>query len=311
MLIPNLPLLPLAPECQRIFHGRGHCFAGLEGITLDYLPPCLLVTQFTPMALADKQQLVQQLTQWWATLGTDVFRLVWQNRSVSPAQTESIGAPPPSPHWAAEGDLWFELNFFRGQNYGLFLDMANGRQWVRQHSHGKKVLNLFAYTCAFSVFAKAGGATEVVNLDMSKPALAQGQRNHRRNNLEAGVRYLGHDLFKTFGKLKKLGPFDLVIVDPPSFQQGSFIATKDYPRLLRRLASLLAPNGEALLCLNAPELSRAYLREQVQTHAPELAYVEQLENPKSFVEQNPDRGLKVLRYRLKPQESREVAMAQG
>lgn len=295
---PSLPTALSGTECSRLFHGRGHCFPGMEGITLDYLPPALLVTQFSEISAENKNRLNEQLQQWWRSVSDAPLSLVWQDRSQSPSQTECLGELPPQPHWVQESGLWFELNLMRGQNHGLFLDMVNGRRWVQQHSKGKKVLNLFSYTCGFSVYACAGGATEVVNLDMSKPALAQGKRNHQRNGFDAGVRYLGHDLFKTFGKLKKLGPFDLLIADPPSFQQGSFIATKDYPKLLRRIASLLNDGGEALLCLNAPELSRSYLRQQVSEHAPELEYVEQLDNPETFPESDPDKGLKVFRYRL-------------
>ncbi|QIZ75848.1 class I SAM-dependent methyltransferase [Ferrimonas lipolytica] len=298
LLLPHLPKQLPAEECGRLFHGRGHCFPGLEGITLDWLPPSLLLTQFRPLEDEQRQQLQQQVEQWWQQVADLPLSLVWQNRSVSPAQTEAYGVEPPAPHWAQESGLWFELNLLRGQNHGLFLDMLNGRKWVKQQAQGKKVLNLFSYTCGFSVYACAGGAKEVVNLDMSKPALAQGKRNHSRNGFDKGVRYLGHDLFKTFGKLKRLGPFDLVVVDPPSFQQGSFIATKDYPRLLRRLAEMLAVDGEALLCLNAPELSRAHLQSQVAEFAPELELVEQLSNPDTFPEADPDKGLKVLRYRL-------------
>lgn len=73
--------------------------------------------------------------------------------------------------------------------------MANSAQ--------RKVLNLFAYTCAFSVAALKGGADEVVNMDMSKGALAIGKQNHLLNGLTAGARFLGHDIFKSWGKLKK------------------------------------------------------------------------------------------------------------
>ncbi len=282
---------------QRLFHGRGHCFPGLETLTLDYLPPALLLTQFGPLTATQASDLEAQTLQWWRDVSGTEPTLVWQDRSVSPAQTRLLCGELPSPHWVTEAGLEFELTLMKGQNHGLFLDMAEGRQWVRAHSRGKRVLNLFAYTCGFSVAAKAGGAATVVNLDMSAPSLSQGKRNHARNGLGEGVRYLAHDLFKTFGKLKKLGPFDLVVVDPPSFQQGSFIATKDYPRLLRRLSDLMAPESEALLCLNAPELSLAYLQQQVAEFAPELQWVERLSNPASFPEQNPDKGLKVLRYR--------------
>jgi len=142
----------------------------------------------------------------------------------------------------------------RGQNHGLFLDMAEGRRWVRDHAaarstdrYGLKVLNLFAYTCAFSVGALQAGARHVVNVDMSHGAIGVGQQNHQLNGITTGAAFLPHDIFSSWGKITRGGPYGLVIVDPPSYQKGSFVATKDYARLMRRLPDLLAPGGHALL----------------------------------------------------------------
>ena len=198
------------------------------------------------------------------------------------------------------------MRVLRGQNHGLFLDMAEGRRWVREFAadfrqsegRGAKVLNLFAYTCAFSVAALQGGAAHVTNLDMARGALATGQQNHQLNGLAPqGASFLAHDLFNSWGKVTRGGPYDLIIADPPSYQKGSFVATKDYARLLRRLPDLLAPGGRALLCLNAPELPWAWLREQVDEHAPGLQLIERLAHPPAFADVDADRALKVGAYR--------------
>ena len=162
------------------------------------------------------------------------------------------------------------------------------------------MLNLFAYTCAFSVVALQAGAKQVVNVDMSHGALAIGQQNHPLNGLSTGASFLAHDIFKTWGKITRSGPYDLVIVDPPSYQKGSFVATKDYARLMRRLPELLAPGGHALLCLNAPELGLAFLQDQMQALAPELNFVQRIANPAVFADISPERSLKVLAYQLPP-----------
>lgn len=159
------------------------------------------------------------------------------------------------------------------------------------------MLNLFAYTCAFSVAALQGGAVQVVNVDMARGALALGQQNHHLNDLGAGAVFLAHDIFSSWGKITRAGPYDLVIADPPSYQKGSFVATKDYARLLRRLPGLLAPGGHALLCLNAPELGLDFLRQQVSKQAPEMAFVQRVANPAVFVDVDEERGLKVAVYR--------------
>jgi 23S rRNA (cytosine1962-C5)-methyltransferase len=194
----------------------------------------------------------------------------------------------------------FERHLLKGQNHGLFLDMAEGRRWVRAHcaAHpGLKVLNLFAYTCAFSVVALQAGARQVVNLDMSQGALAIGQQNHALNGLADGAAFLAHDLFKSWGKITRAGPYGLVIVDPPSFQKGSFVATKDYARLMRRLPDLLTRGGHGVLCLNAPELETGFLQEQMHVQAPDLHFEQRLPNPPAFADIAPERALKVLVYR--------------
>jgi 23S rRNA (cytosine1962-C5)-methyltransferase len=194
----------------------------------------------------------------------------------------------------------YRVHVLKGQNHGLFLDMAEGRRWVREHvaAHpGLKVLNLFAYTCAFSVVALQAGARQVLNLDMSDGALGVGKHNHQLNEVASGASFMPHDIFKTWGKINRIGPYGLVIVDPPSYQKGSFVATKDYARLMRRLPDLLIPGGHALLCLNAPELSVAFLQDQMRELAPELAFVQRVANPEAFADVSADRSLKVLVYR--------------
>jgi len=188
----------------------------------------------------------------------------------------------------------------RGQNHGLFLDMAEGRRWVREHiaaRPGVQVLNLFAYTCAFSVVALQAGAGQVINLDMSSGALNLGRQNHRLNGIEGRASFLAHDLFNSWGKLTRGGPYDLVICDPPSHQKGSFVATKDYARVIRRLPELLAPGGQALLCLNTPKLGPEFLQDLVAEQAPGLSWVERVANPAAFEDVSAERGLKVLAYR--------------
>jgi 23S rRNA (cytosine1962-C5)-methyltransferase len=204
----------------------------------------------------------------------------------------------PEPHVVSEAGARYRVQVLQGQNHGLFLDMAEGRRWVREHARDARVLNLFAYTCAFSVAALQGGAAEVINLDMASGAMAAGRDNHALNFAgtpqHGRARYLVHDLFSSWGKVTRLGPYDLVIADPPSFQKGSFVASKDWPRLLRRLPELLAPGGHALLCLNAPEIPEQWLREQMATEAPMLLVAQRLANPAAFADVSPDRALKVL-----------------
>ncbi|MCB1994988.1 MAG: class I SAM-dependent methyltransferase, partial [Rhodoferax sp.] len=148
--------------------------------------------------------------------------------------------------------------------------------------------------CAFSVVALQAGAAEVVNVDMSAGALATGRRNHALNGVEGGARFWAHDLFASWAKVRRAGPFDVVVVDPPSYQKGSFVATKDWARVLRRLPELIVPGGHALLCLNAPELPEAFLRETLAAEAPALRVLQRLAPALGFTDVDADRALKAL-----------------
>lgn len=300
--IQALATIELGDDAVRLFHGRGGHYAGCEHLCLDWFTPVLLLTSFTPLADDDLATCQQAIAERWQAIRPDSqLNLVYQYRSAGETFTQVLQGEVPDPHIVSENGARFQVHLMRGQNHGLFLDMANGREWVRANARYKKVLNLFAYTCGFSVAALQGGADEVVNMDMSKGALGIGKQNHLLNGFSAGARFLGHDIFKSWGKLKKLGPYDIIVADPPSNQKGSFVATKDYVRLIRRLPELLADDGEVLLCLNAPELDTTFLRQQVADAAPALEYIERLANLPAFMDVSEEKSLKVLRYRLSAQ----------
>ena len=298
--IDALATIKVSEDATRLFHGRGGHFPGCEHLCLDWFAPVLLLTSFRALEAAELALCQQAITARWQVIQPNQpLNLVYQYRSGGETFSQLLAGDVREPHIVTENGARFQVHLLRGQNHGLFLDMANGREWVRAHARHKKVLNLFAYTCGFSVAALQGGADEVVNMDMSKGALAIGKQNHLLNGFTVGARFLGHDIFKSWGKLRKLGPYDIVVADPPSNQKGSFVATKDYVRLLRHLPELLTDNAEVLLCLNAPELDTQFLRLQVEEAAPELEYLERLPNPVSFADISEEKSLKVLRYRLK------------
>ena len=291
----------LGDEAERLFHGRRGMYDGCEHLCLDWFPPVLLLTSFRSIEQDEVDFLTECIAERWRQLkGESQLNLVFQHRCAGQTQTHLLQGDVPDPHYVGENDAQFQVHLLRGQNHGLFLDMRAGRAWVKQHSKQRKVLNLFAYTCGFSVMALQGGADEVVNIDMSKGALSIGKQNHLLNGFGHGARFLGHDIFKSWGKLTKFGPYDLIVADPPSNQRGSFVATKDYARLLKRLPSLLAEQGDLLLCLNAPELDIAFLKQQVEEQSPSLMFIEQLANPEVYLDKDPNKALKVLRYQHKP-----------
>jgi 23S rRNA (cytosine1962-C5)-methyltransferase len=317
---PHLqPLLESIAKCNplgkdtntnRVFHGRGGCFRGCEHLTLDWFPPVWVLTSFqVPLSEPELELVGQTLLDHHRLSGgeglDDQRTLTWvyQCRGQLNVTTTLMAGEVPDPHVVTEVDCKYlvqTLGDSGGRRHrGIFLDMANGRQWVRHNAKDKKVLNLFSYTCAFSVAALKGGASEVINIDMAKGAIKVGQRNHELNNITTGARFLMHDIFKSWGKLRKLGPYDIILVDPPSYQKGSFVAQKDYAKVIRRLPDLLVPDNQSqvLLCLNAPELDVTFLTELVEVEAPQLRFVNKIENPSTFPSIDGARALKVLLYR--------------
>ena len=307
-LLDSIAHMTLPTEVGRIFHGRGGLFPGCEHFSLDAYPPVLVLTSFAELEESAVAEIGAALEARWAVIAPgEPLNWVLQIRLMGgQGSTQLMSGAVPEPHVVSEGGTKYGVHVLRGQNHGLFLDMAAGRQWVREHVAARrgdgcigsfKVLNLFAYTCSFSVVALQAGASHVFNMDMSRGALSSGQQNHRLNDVNKNASFLGHDVFSSWGKITRTGPYQLIIMDPPSFQKGSFVATKDYARLLRRLPDLLVPGGHALICLNAPELPESFIHEHVKTEAPELQFVERVANPATFADRDADRSLKVLVYR--------------
>lgn len=300
----TIALEQLPDETRRLFHGRGRCWAGLEHVTVDWLQGIVLVSLFRAPVDAEMDALRLGLSALirgaeWQNSGA--HSLLLHHRYLPDSHMEQLLGEPVSEWLISENGLRYKLDLGIKQNNGLFLDMRYGRRWVQEQAQGKRVLNLFAYTCGFSVAAIAGGAEHVVNLDMARAALSRGRENHRLNEHDLSkVSFLGHELFKSWGKVKKSGPYDLVIIDPPSFQKGSFALDKDYRKILRRLPELLTPTGTVLACVNDPDVGPDFIIEGVAAEAPDLVFQQRLPNPPEFPDVNSDSGLKALVFSRTP-----------
>lgn len=283
---------------RRLFHGRGHCYGELDYINIDWYQPVLLITLYRAVDEREWSAFVDALT----VVKGLVACAVVQHRQLRDGPIDLLWGQLPEDLCAIENGLRYRLSLGEKQNIGFFLDMAPGRRWLQERAQDRRVLNLFAYTCAFSVAAVAGGAERVVNVDMSKAALAVGRHNHvlnqQQHKIQRDVQFLGYDLFRCWGKVSRAGPYDLAVIDPPSRQKGSFVAVKDYVRVLRRITELMAPGADVLLCLNAPELTETFLTDSVAAELPGARLIERLENRPDLPEIDPQRNVKMLHYQL-------------
>ncbi|PSL13217.1 23S rRNA (cytosine1962-C5)-methyltransferase [Marinobacterium halophilum] len=280
-------------ECRRLFHGRGGAVPGYEWLVVDWLPPVAVMRAYAPT----EPEAVAELIRWLETQ-PEVEAVVWQPRGQGPeGAVQVLSGEVDGPYAVIEAGLRYQVDASAAQNTGLFLDMRPGRAWVREQARGAKVLNLFAYTCAFSVAAVAGGAERVVNVDMSSRALSTGRRNHQLNDQrEADVRYLAVNLLKSWSRVRKPGPYDLVVIDPPSFQPGSFVAVKDYIKVLRRLPELTCPGARVVLCHNDPKETRQFLETLMRENLPDFTRLESFGAGDDFPERGDAQGLKVTVY---------------
>ena len=277
-------------QAQRLFHGRGHAYKNLEHVTLDWLPPVILITLFAPEPLID----IKLLADWLISKLPSCKSIQLQHRYELAGRIDIIKGDTIQQFTILQDNLKFNIRLGQTRNTGLFLDMQNGRRWVQSHSNDKRVLNLFAYTCGFSIAAHAGKAKSILNVDMSRAALNVGRENHRLNqqSLKA-VKFEKLNIFKSFSRLKKRGAFDLLICDPPTFQKRSVDIVRDYPKIIRRLDEFMVPKSSLLLCLNAPELGREFLLEHMTTLAPSYRLIEEIKPPAVYLDAE-NKGLTIL-----------------
>lgn len=154
-----------------------------------------------------------------------------------------------------ENGLRFIVNLSDYLDTGLFLDHRNTRQMVREAAAGKRVLNLFAYTGAFTTYAAAGGAAQTRTLDMSNTYLRWARRNLSINGLAAPQ----HE-FEQMDVLDWLHDpprqhWDIIVLDPPTFSNskrmdGTLDIQRDHVWLLNRTLEHLAPGGALFFSTN-------------------------------------------------------------
>ncbi len=282
-------------ELKRVFHGRGNFYDDYNYLVVDSIDDILLATFFEQIEENIEKDLIKLLDEIYAI--RDFKTLIIQRRYKKDNLNEVLRGKVLPNVVAIENSLKYKINF-SNQNMGIFPDMKIGREFVQSICKDKNVLNLFSYTCAFSVAAIGSGASKVVNVDMAKGALTIGRDNHRINNLDTNkVKFMPYDILKSWSRIKKEGPYDIIIIDPPSFQKGSFAATKDYEKIIKRLNELAANKCTVLSCLNAPELDSDFIKNIFKEFASDFEFEKRLENLDTFPAIDSEKALKNLVFK--------------
>lgn len=213
----------------------------LKLYTAAWLPWLDMVVSLTCEALQPRSLVLR--------LSRNLQPLARQRRGLSDGQVLR-GPSIDRPVVFREHGLLFEADVCRGQKTGFFLDQRDNRQRVRALAAGRRVLNLFSYSGAFSVAAAAGGALATTDLDLSPHALEAARRHFALNAFDAGVARCHHQILQAdaFEWLQQAHrrKYDLIVVDPPALaRQAADVpnALRAYRQLIRASIALLRPGG--------------------------------------------------------------------
>lgn len=180
-----------------------------------------------------------------------------------------LGKEPPTKVKFLENRLHFQADIVWGQKTGFFLDQRDNRARIGKWSKDRSVLNLFAYTGGFSIYAGKGGARSVTTVDLAKPAIEEARCNWELNALpEQQHELVAADVFDFLDQAKRAGrSWDLVVVDPPSFapaQKHLEKARESYIKLFAAALQVVNPNGIAALSSCSSHISPEIFAELCQ-----------------------------------------------
>jgi 23S rRNA (cytosine1962-C5)-methyltransferase len=235
-------VIPPETDAYRLLHGEGD---GLPGVVVDRYGDVGVLRLYAGCwephmpALIDALMAVPGMRSLLRRLGV---RRVDGDSGAVPA----AGAPAPERLVVQECGLRFVVRPYTGQKTGLFLDQREHRRWIGGVSAGATVLNLFAYTGGFSVYAAAAGAKRVVTVDISAPAIEDARENFRLNGLDPAAH--GFEVRDVFTATKEAlgGPFSVVVCDPPALshdKKADGNARAGYRDLATLAGQLVAQDG--------------------------------------------------------------------
>ena len=250
----------------RLVNGLGDA---LPGLVLEQYDDHYVIHLFNKRWIAHKEVLAEFVE---TRLGAS-YLIIKERLDPQALKSEQINASvyidqAPSRTVVQENALHFGVDLNDGLNSGLFLDMRRNRKIIAGLTTGVRVLNCFAYTCSFGVYARASGASSVINVDISRKSLERGRENYELNQLDfTETEFVRADAL-TYMKLalKKGNRFGCVILDPPSFARHDgkiFSVKKDLAVLIDAAMNILAPGGVLLAATNFSGLPHQALEDMV------------------------------------------------
>lgn len=180
------------------------------------------------------------------------------------------GQEAPETFTILENGVKYSVFMNDGLMTGIFLDQHEVRDaLINELGLGKRVLNMFSYTAAFSVAAAMGGAIETTSVDLAKRSREPSQAHFEANGLDVtNHHFVVMDVFEYFKYAKRKNlTFDLIVIDPPSFARNkkqTFSVAKDYHRLISQALEVLSDDGTIIASTNAANLTVAQFKKQLE-----------------------------------------------
>jgi 23S rRNA (cytosine1962-C5)-methyltransferase len=227
---------------------------GLSGLTVDRYARWL-VAQFTSLALYERREMLLRVLAERTSVEGIVARTergIASREGLQAGEVQLIGSVPDGPVEIVEHALRYRLDLRAGQKTGFYLDQRDNRAAVATYCRGRRVLDLFCFTGAFSLSAiRHGAASEAIGIDTSAPAIERACEHAAINGIDR-ARFEAGDVLETLARLRAEGQqFDAVICDPPKYaRQAKDVehALKGYLRLNRAALDVLAPDGILVSC---------------------------------------------------------------
>ena len=253
-------------DAYRIVNGAAD---GFPGVTLDKFGDRFQVQFFGPEMLSRRREIVEAIVGAFNPVCVVVKeRLSRSGKSLENAPMEvAFGSREDAVGVVREGRARFHVDLLDTVNPGLFLDMRHVRLEVEERFRAKsaqseelRFLNLFSYTCSFSVHARLGGATVATNADISGKILDKGRENYALNGLDLrpGEFFRGNALEYVRWACKKGLRFDGIVLDPPSFARFkgfNFNVREHLMPLVSECAQILNPHGFFMVSSNYSEFA--------------------------------------------------------
>ncbi len=255
-------------DAYRVVNGAAD---GFPGMTLDRFGSRFQIQFFGPELLSQKAAVAMAIGECFGPVCLVAKeRLSRSGKSLeNPPMEVLIGTAADSLGTVFEGPATLNVDLLDTVNPGLFLDMRHVRLDVGRMCEGRRFLNLFSYTCTFSVHARLGGAVIATNADISGKILDKGRENYGLNGLDLrpGEFFRGNAVEYVHWAQKKGLKFDGIVLDPPSFARfkgANFNVREHLMPLVADCATLLNPGGFFMVSSNYSEFNLSAFSRSVQ-----------------------------------------------